>query len=351
MILYRKEVLTIMQKTDLPYYVTNFLAIYLPGQKNLSKNTIASYAVTFKLFFTFCIVKKNIPPERLKLSMLNEPLITEFLDWLESDRNCSVTTRNQRLVSLHSFFRFVLVKDPSCMDAFITILKIPYKKTIKTLVPYLSEEEMKILLAQPDGKSWSGFRDKVMLSVLYDSGARVQELADLRVKDVRTEAPAVITLHGKGDKIRQVPIMSSTAELLKKYLEKYKPISGIAKGDQPLFTNQRKKSLSRWGIGYIISKYVAKAKDNPDFKVDFNITPHVFRHSKAVHMVRAGINLIYIRDFLGHADCCTTEIYARIDTETKRAAIEKACKDIFPEEKTTDWTADEDLMFFLEALV
>ena len=298
-----------MQKTDLPYYVTNFLAIYLPGQKNLSKNTIASYAVTFKLFFTCCKDKKNIPPERLKLSMLNEPLITEFLDWLESDRNCSVTTRNQRLVSLHSFFRFVLVKDPSCMDAFITILKIPYKKTIKTLVPYLSEEEMKILLAQPDGKSWSGFRDKVMLSVLYDSGARVQELADLRVKDVRTEAPAVITLHGKGDKIRQVPIMSSTAELLKKYLEKYKPISGIAKGDQPLFTNQRKKSLSRWGIGYIISKYVAKAKDNPDFKVDFNITPHVFRHSKAVHMVRAGINLIYIRDFLGHVDCCTTEIY------------------------------------------
>ena len=340
-----------MQKTDLPYYVTNFFAIYLPGQKNLSKNTIASYAVTFKLFFTFCKDKKNIPPERLKLSMLNEPLITEFLDWLESDGNCSVTTRNQRLVSLHSFFRFVLVKDPSCMDAFITILKIPYKKTIKTLVPYLSEEEMKILLAQPDGKSWSGFRDKVMLSVLYDSGARVQELADLRVKDVRTEAPAVITLHGKGDKIRQVPIMSSTAELLKKYLEKYKPISGIAKGDQPLFTNQRKKSLSRWGIGYIISKYVAKAKDNPDFKVDFNITPHVFRHSKAVHMVRAGINLIYIRDFLGHIDCCTTEIYARIDTETKRKAIKKACKDIFPEEKTTDWTADENLMSFLETLV
>ena len=237
-----------MQKTDLPYYVTNFFAIYLPGQKNLSKNTIASYAVTFKLFFIFCKDKKNIPPEKLKLSMLNESLVTEFLDWLESDRNCSVTTRNQRLVSLHSFFRFVLVKDPACMDAFIKILKIPYKKTTKTIVPYLSEEDMKILLAQPDGKSWSGFRDKVMLSVLYDSGARVQELVDLRVKDVRTEAPAVITLHGKGDKIRQVPIMSSTAELLKNYLEKYKPASGIAKGDQPLFINQKKQSLSRWGI-------------------------------------------------------------------------------------------------------
>ena len=267
-----------MQKTDLPYYVTNFFAIYLPGQKNLSKNTIASYAVTFKLFFTFCKDRKNIPPEKLKLSMLNESLVTEFLDWLESDRNCSVTTRNQRLVSLHSFFRFVLLKDPACMDAFIKILKIPYKKTTKTIVPYLSEKDMKILLAQPDGKSWSGFRDKVMLSVLYDSGARVQELADLRVKDVRTEAPAVITLHGKGDKIRQVPIMSSTAELLKSYLEKYKPASGIAKGDQPLFINQKKQSLSRWGITYIINKYVDKAKGDSGFKADFNITPHVFRN-------------------------------------------------------------------------
>ena len=313
-----------MQKADLPYYVTNFFTIYLPGQKNLSKNTIASYAATFKLLFAFCRDKKNIPPERLKLSMLNESLVTEFLSWLESDRNCSITTRNQRLVSLHSFFRFVLVKEPAYMDTFIKILRIPYKKTTKTIVPYLSEEQMKI---------------------------RVQELVDLKVKDVRTEAPAVITLHGKGDKIRQVPIMSLTAELLKYYLEKYKPVSGIARGDQPLFVNQKKQSLSRWGITYIINKYVDKAKDDPEFKADFNITPHVFRHSKAVHMVRAGINLIYIRDFLGHADCCTTEIYARIDTETKRAAIEKACKDIFPEEKTTDWTADEDLMFFLEALV
>lgn len=283
--------------------------------------------------------------------MINDVLITEFPDWLESERNCSITTRNQRLVSIHSFFRFILIKEPSYMDEFVKILKIPYKKTIKTIVPYLSEEQMKILLAQPDGKTWSGFRDKVMLSVLYDSGARVQELVDLKVKDVRTDKPAVITLHGKGNKIRQVPIMSSTTELLKNYLEKYKPATGIAKGDQPLFVNQKKQTLSRWGITYVINKYVEQAKENPAFSVDFNITPHVFRHSKAVHMVRAGINLIYIRDFLGHVDCSTTEIYARIDTETKRNAIEKACKDIFPEEKTTDWTADEDLMAFLETLV
>ena len=134
-----------MQKTDLPYYVTNFFTVYLPGQKNLSKNTIASYAVTFKLFFTFCQDKKDILPEKLKLSMMDEKLITEFLDWLESDRKCAITTRNQRLVSLHSFFRFVLVNEPAYMDIFIKVLKIPYKKTVKTVVPYLSEEQMKIL--------------------------------------------------------------------------------------------------------------------------------------------------------------------------------------------------------------
>ena len=110
-----------MKKTNLPYYVTNFFTIYLPGQKNLSKNTIASYAVTFKLFFTFCRDNKDIQPERLKLPMINEALVTEFLDWLESERNCSVTTRNQRLVSLHSFFRFILMKEPAYMDTIIRI--------------------------------------------------------------------------------------------------------------------------------------------------------------------------------------------------------------------------------------
>ena len=121
-----------MQKTDLPYYVTNFFTVYLPGQKNLSKNTIASYAVTFKLFFTFCKDKKDIQPEKLKLTMINESLITAFLDWLESDRNCSITTRNQRLVSLHSFFRFVLVKEPAYMDTFVKILSIPYNHIISS---------------------------------------------------------------------------------------------------------------------------------------------------------------------------------------------------------------------------
>ena len=177
-----------------------------------------------------------------------------------------------------------------------------------------------------------------------------QELADLKVKDIRTESPSVVTIHGKGNKTRQVPVMTKTRKLLETYLEHYRYDPGISRGDNQLFTNQKKGKLSRWGISYIINKYVEKAKAEKFLDIDFPVTPHVFRHSKAVHMVRAGINLIYIRDFLGHVDCSTTEIYARIDTELKRKAIEKACKDILPEQEYKDWTADTDLMAFLESL-
>ncbi len=173
--------------------------------------------------------------------------------------------------------------------------------------------------------------------------SRLQELCDLRIKDVRPESPAVITLTGKGNKVRQVPILSGTQKLLVSYLEKYKVNTGLSRGDNPLFVNQRRQKLSRWGVSHIIDKYVELAKEK-GLDVDFPITPHVFRHSKAVHMVHTGINLIYIRDFLGHVDCATTEIYAKIDTETKSKAIEAACKDITPDENYSDWNDDDDLM-------
>lgn len=340
-----------MKKTDFPYHVTNFFSVYLPGQKNLSKNTIASYAVTFKLLFIFCEEEQDIKTEKLTLKQINADLVIEYLDWLEEKRKCSVTTRNQRLVALHTFFRYLIKKEPAYMETIHDIINIPYKKAPQTIVPYMTEEQMKILLAQPDGDTWDSYRDKVMLSVLYDTGARVQELADLQVKNVRLESPPVVTLHGKGNKTRQVPIMESTCKLLDSYLKNYRYNTGISKGDNPLFVNQQKKKLSRWGITYIINKYVMMAQKDPRFNVEFRITPHVFRHSKAVHMIHAGINLIYIRDFLGHVDCATTEIYARIDTETKRKVIEESCKDIFPDEKLQDWNTDGDLMEFLQSLM
>ncbi len=331
------------------YYVTSFFKKYLPGQRNLSTNTIHSYSDAFKLLLVFCEEEKGIKSSRLKLENLDNTLVTEYLDWLEQTRECRPTTRNQRLIALHSFCRYVQKECPTEMQGLQSILRIPYKKSRKTVVPYLTEKQMQLLLAQPPGDTWESYRDKVLMSTLYDTGARVQELCDIKVKDIRLESPAIITLHGKGNKDRQVPIMGSTKLLLESYLDNYRFRPGISKGENFLFVNQKKGQLSRWGIAHIINKYVESAKKQ-GLEVDFPITPHVFRHSKAVHMVHAGINLIYIRDFLGHVDCSTTEIYAKIDTEQKRKAIEAACKDIAPDQDYGDWTKDDDLMNFLKSL-
>jgi len=171
---------------------------------------------------------------------------------------------------------------------------------------------------------------------------------DIKVKDVRLTAPAVITLHGKGSKTRTVPIIGKTSNLLKMYLDKKKYNAGIAKGDNYLFVNQKQQQLSRWGISYILDKYVEMAKSNFKFQVSFSVTPHVLRHSKSMHMLQSGVNLIYIRDFLGHVDCSTTEVYARADSEMKRKAIENAYVDLVPNE-IPRWEEDGELMQWLSA--
>lgn len=153
-----------MKKPDFPYYLTSFLGKYLPGQKNVSRNTIESYAVTFKLFFFFCESEKNLKTEKITIHTITCQLILEYLDWLETQRGCAISTRNQRLVALHSFFRYVQKQKPECMEEISRILDIPYKKTAKAMVPYLTSDEMRILLSQPDSSTREGFRDLVLLS-------------------------------------------------------------------------------------------------------------------------------------------------------------------------------------------
>lgn len=339
-----------MKKADFSYYLTSFLGKYLPGQKNASPNTIESYAATFKLFLIYCQEKEKVKPESLNLDSIGHDTVIGFLDWIERERNCSISTRNQRLVPLHSFFRYVQKKSPQNLYEIQKILSIPNKKGPKTMVPFLSGEEMKILLGQPDITTKEGMRDLVLLVVLYDTAARVQELIDLKIKDVRISNPSVVTLTGKGNKRRQVPITKKTKELLENYLDRKKLNGSVSSGDNYLFLNQKKQKLSRWGISYIIGKYVKLADKNPKFSVAFPVTPHVFRHSKSVHLLQSGVNLIYIRDFLGHCDCSTTEIYARADTEMKRKAIEAAYSDVLPIKDFPMWTEDTDLMMFLNSL-
>lgn len=338
-----------MKENDFPKYLSDYLSKYLPGQRNASTHTIASYRDVFKLLLIFCDSEKSIKPEKIKASDLSKDLILHFLDWLETERKCSVSTRNQRLAVIHSFVHYVQKESPENLFEFKKILSIPNKKSPRTLVAYLTGQEMQILLSQPDMSTTEGFRNAILLSVLYDTGSRVQELINIRVKDVRLSSPAVVRLHGKGNKIRQVPLMSKTFDNLSLFLERKKYHSGISKGDSYLFVNQRKQQLSRWGVSYILNKYVKIAKDSVDFNVDFPVTPHVLRHSKAMHLLQSGVNLIYIRDFLGHVDCSTTEVYARADSEMKRKAIEKAYVNLVPE-TVPKWEEDGNLMKWLNSL-
>lgn len=336
-----------MKPTDFAKHLTEFLSVYLPTQKNVSKNTIYSYRDTFKLLIKYCQEIQQTPVEKLTLKDLSSDWLTGFLRWLETDRTCSISTRNQRLAAIHSFFRYVQGEDPSGLFHFQKILAISAKKTKEAVVEHLTPGAMKLLLEQPNKHTLKGRRDLTLLSVLYDCGARVQELIDLKVRDVTLETPAVITLTGKGNKIRRVPIMKNTAALLQVYLQENK-LNEPEKSEYPLFTNNQHHKLTRVGITYIISKYVESARKTSTL-VPLVVRAHMFRHSKAMHLLQAGVSLIYIRDFLGHVDIKTTEIYARADTETKRKAIENVYPDLI-DSHLPDWNKDQALLSWLAEL-
>lgn len=205
----------------------------------------------------------------------------------------------------------------------------------------MTEEELKTLLAQPNPSTQHGLRDLTLLSLLYDSGARVQELTDLKMKDIRLTNPAMVTLTGKGKKVRQVPLMKDTCKLLDTYIRNFhlasEPLSA------PLFFNKKGQALTRYGVTYILNKYASQAALQNDLK---KISPHVLRHTKAMHLLRAGVNMIYIRDFLGHVDISTTEVYARIDAEMKRKVFEEKVPNFTPN-TIMPWEEDNDLLQWL----
>ena len=214
------------------------------------------------------------------------------------------------------------------------------------MIQHLATEQVTFLLKQPDMQTPSGRRDVTLLSLLYDTGARVQEICDLRVRDVRLEHPALVTLTGKGRKTRHVPLLTNTANLLKAYMLENNMFQN-GKQDMPLFHNQRRNALTRRGISHILKKYTVN-QQNADTPPK-TVTPHMLRHSKAMHLLKAGVNIVYIRDILGHASIQTTEMYARVDMETKRKVLENAYPSITPE-NLPEWNKDKNLLDFLKNL-
>lgn len=327
-----------------PKLLGDFLSVYLPSQRGYSKNTISSYCDAFKLLLQYFECEKKLHSDQITFKHLDEACIVDFMDWLKETRKSSNSTVNQRLAGIHSFFKYVQKIHPELMSRCNEILTIQFQKASFPTISYLSQDDSKLILSMPDTSKKSGRRDSALLWLLYDTGCRVQEIVDLKVSSLRLEPPAQVKLCGKGNKARVVPLMSGTAKLLKSYISENN-LGEAYTLQYPLFTNQKKEPLTRAGIAYILRKHASMASlERPT--INPNISPHIIRHSKAMHLLEAGVNIVYIRDILGHADISTTEIYAKSNLEMKRKALEKVAI-VNETHSTPHWTKDENLLSWL----
>lgn len=335
-----------MQPTNFSKYLTNFLTKYLYHERGASPNTIASYRDTFVLLINF-MESTGVKLNKLTIEKITKEVITDFLEWLQHDRKSSDATRNARLAAVHSFYKYLQYQHPENLYYYQQILTIPIKKTAHTTINYLSIEGITLLLEQPDTSTIKGRRDLALLSLMYDTGSRVQEIIDLSPSCIRLDQPTTIKVTGKGKKTRIIPMLDAQVRLLRNYLEEHK-LSEPGANMYPLFFNSRGEKLTRAGVNYILSKYTTMAKIiNPKLVPD-QISCHSLRHSKAMHLLQAGVNLVYIRDILGHVSVTTTEVYARVDSRKKREAIENAYVDIAPKENPS-WLKSNNLLEWLKS--
>ena len=337
-----------MKPTDYSYHLTNYLGKYLPGILGLSPNTISSYRDMFTLMISFYETEINIKLEKINLKDITQERMERFLEWLEQDRGNAISTRNVRLAAVHAFAKYLARVVPDIMHEMLKIQSIPLKKCHRSVPEYICIKAMTLLLSLPDIRTKKGRRDATILSLMYDSGCRVQELCDLIVSDIRLQKPATIKVTGKGDKTRIIPIMTSMVKLLEQYMEEF-GLMFADKSGSPLFLNRSGKKLTRKGVTYIFQKYFTQAQKREPGLFPEKMSPHCCRHSKSMHLLQSGVNLIYIRDMLGHVDVKTTEIYAKIDSEMKRKALEKGLN-IIPADKEPIWQTNKDLLAWLNSL-
>lgn len=328
-----------------------FFKTYLPGEIGVSSNSIRSYRDTFVLFFEYMDSVNKVKPDKISLSHFQKEEILRFLKWLEEVKGNSASTRNQRLAAIRSFCSLAMFICPECVHNCSEIRAIKFKRTVKDTIKYMTIEEVSTLLSQIDTQTKSGRRDLTLLSLIYNTGARVQEIIDLTPSNFRLEKPAIVELFGKGRKKRIVPLDDAIVKLLQGYMKEY-GLLNIVNAHHPLFFNSQGSKLTNPGISYIINKYVTLLKAQNTDMCNIKITPHVFRHSRAMHLLQVGVPLIYIRDILGHVSVQTTEIYARVDSKIKREALEKAYVDIgIVEPEVKSWDKDSKLKEFLKSLV
>lgn len=334
-----------MKPTDFATLLSRYFTRYLPNERGSSPQTIDSYRNAFILYLNYMEAVCGIKPEKMSIKNYTRKSIIEFLNWLEEERENSIATRNYRLAAMKSFVHYLKYEFPDYMEEYQRILGISSKKAREKEISYLKTEGVELLVNQIDINSANGLRDYIILLILYTTGVRVSELINIKVKDLSLTEPYTIKVHGKGGKGRYVPLLKTAVPHVKKYLS-YMHYDHT-KYEEYLFKNHMGRQFTRQGINYILKKYGDKARIiNPDLIPD-DLTAHKMRHTMAMEMITSGIDLMYIRDLLGHSSVTTTEIYARTDANLKRKAIEAASREILPQEEAK-WDTDGNLREWLK---
>jgi len=296
----------------------SFFSEHLLSHRHASPQTVDSYRDTFRLLLEFLRRTTGKEPSALRLSDLGVPVILAFLDHLEQERRNGIRSRNVRLAAIRSFFRLVALRDPASVNLATRVLSIPVKRAERRLVGYLTRPEMDAILAAPDRARWAGQRDYVLLLTLYNSGARVSEITSLQRGQIRFGSTSFLELHGKGRKERSVPLWPKTARALKEWLN-----TGNGPPDSPAFPNARGGSLSQDGVDYILRKAVQQAKQTCPSLSAKRVTPHVIRHTTAMHLLQSGVDIAVIALWLGHESIETTHCYLEADLKLKEQALQK----------------------------
>ena len=314
--------------------VQEFLTSYLIGECNYSMNTKSSYSTTFYLLLEFMNKEKNIKPNKIEIESISKEVIIQFLDWLETDRAVSIQTRNQRLACIKSFYKYVQTNEPDLFESCSQILSIKNKKVPNKIISYFTENEIKIMINYLN--TIKDLKKITMICVLYETGARVTEFINIKLSDLNLSDDASITLHGKGNKTRIVPISQELVKLINKYLKEVY----ISYGDDYLFYSNYKKKYSRYSINKIINQIVLKLNSIYPEYFKGNYHPHSFRHTKATHLYNNGTPLLYVKEFLGHSTITSTEIYATPDTKKQREQILKNSETINTKNKYSNTKKD-----------
>lgn len=336
-----------MPKPSLPSLATllhSFFHVWLVEQRNASHCTVQSYRDAWRLFLRFTVKRQKRSVADLRLENLQQGDVLAFLNHIEQERHSSTLTRNCRLAALRSFFSFVAEHEPLAVKQCAEVLHVPFKRAARRAMVYLDSLEVAAILSQPDRSSLEGHRDHALLSLLYNTGARIQEALNLRSQDLHLKSPAHVRLMGKGQKERISPIWPETAELLASLIER-----NGGRPDQRLFINRYGEPLTASGFRFRLRQYVRSAALKQPTLSQKRITPHVFRHTTAVHLVAAGVDVTVIRSWLGHAHLDTTNHYAQANLETKRRALEQVDPSLRGS-KPPRWKREVDLLAWLDSL-